>query len=206
MPSGIYKHKRYGQIKKCIVCNKEFYVKQSHVKQNYCSRKCATESKIRNDKISKSMKLNNPLFDKKTVKKVFKTREKNGVNYTSHSEKFKAMLSKLRMGKNNPNYKHGKSKERVRIQGSRKYKKWRKSVFERDNYICQICGQRGGYLEVHHIKSYAENPKLRFDINNGVTLCKNCHISIDEQRKRFVKQYNLDFSKLLNKPAHLNFV
>ena len=55
------------------------------------------------------------------------------------------------------------------------YKKWRKAVFERDSYTCQVCQKVGGYLEAHHIKSWAKYPKLRYKINNGITLCKKCH-------------------------------
>ena len=61
---------------------------------------------------------------------------------------------------------------------SAEYKKWRKSVFERDNYTCQDCGNNG-YVEVHHIKSFAHYPELRFDVNNGLVLCKKCHKKTD---------------------------
>jgi len=29
----------------------------------------------------------------------------------------------------------------------------------------------------HHIKNYANNLSDRVDINNGITLCKKCHIN-----------------------------
>jgi predicted HNH restriction endonuclease len=55
-----------------------------------------------------------------------------------------------------------------------KYKKWRSAVFERDNWTCQTCGARG-YVEPHHIKRWADYKELRYEVTNGVTLCKECH-------------------------------
>ncbi len=53
--------------------------------------------------------------------------------------------------------------------------KWRKSVYVRDKFTCQICGKKKCYLEPHHILPKAKFPKLVFDINNGITLCWKCH-------------------------------
>lgn len=55
------------------------------------------------------------------------------------------------------------------------YQEWRLSVFERDNHVCQKCLRRGGELNAHHIKSYKDFPELRLCLNNGTTLCKQCH-------------------------------
>jgi len=65
--------------------------------------------------------------------------------------------------------------ERVAIMSSLEYKIWRKSVFEKDDYRCMACGQRGGELQVDHILPFSKHPRLRFDINNGQTLCVKCH-------------------------------
>ena len=62
------------------------------------------------------------------------------------------------------------------------YKEWRKTVFERDNYTCQMCGKRGVKINAHHKNAYAYYPDLRYDIDNGITLCVPCHKAIHRRR------------------------
>lgn len=56
------------------------------------------------------------------------------------------------------------------------YKKWRKDVYARDGFMCQWpnCNSKKK-LNAHHINTWANFPGLRFDINNGITLCYNHH-------------------------------
>lgn len=56
------------------------------------------------------------------------------------------------------------------------YKEWVRKVFERDNYICQCCGKRGGNLNAHHLYNFSERKDIRYDINNGITFCESCHL------------------------------
>lgn len=64
---------------------------------------------------------------------------------------------------------------------TQEYADWRTKVFQRDGFKCQICGQVGGELNAHHIKSFAKHVDLRFDIDNGVTLCKECHKRVHKE-------------------------
>lgn len=57
----------------------------------------------------------------------------------------------------------------------KEYKEWRSAVYERDNCMCQKCGEIGGQLNAHHIESYSMNKDLRITLENGITLCKDCH-------------------------------
>lgn len=58
---------------------------------------------------------------------------------------------------------------------SSKWKMTRLAVIRRDHFTCQMCGRNGGYLEVHHIKSWAAYPELRFTMSNLQAICPNCH-------------------------------
>mgnify|MGYP001617291211 CR=1 FL=1 len=87
-------------------------------------------------------------------------------------------------GSNSYIWKGGRSRGYKTGYYSTEYKQWRISVFERDSYKCQGCGEVGGYLTAHHIKSFAHYPELRLDINNGVTLCEDCHKLTDNYKGR----------------------
>jgi 5-methylcytosine-specific restriction endonuclease McrA len=53
---------------------------------------------------------------------------------------------------------------------------WRRRVYEKDGYECQVCGDSaGGNLVAHHKESWDSNKDLRFDVGNGVTSCEPCH-------------------------------
>jgi len=64
---------------------------------------------------------------------------------------------------------------------------WRETVFERDEYTCQLCSERGGDLHAHHKTPVAtilveaesleeaKNHRLFADSANGVTVCESCH-------------------------------
>lgn len=78
------------------------------------------------------------------------------------------------------------------IRYSKQADDWRIMVFKRDNYTCQECRVRGGYLEAHHIKPFAHFPELRFKVSNGLTLCRKCHdktkIPYNKMRKIYEKE------------------
>jgi len=68
-------------------------------------------------------------------------------------------------------------------------KEWRKKVFERDDYTCQMCNIRGSYLEADHIKPWAYFPELRYELTNGRTLCRPCHDTTKLSAKKMKELY-----------------
>lgn len=89
---------------------------------------------------------------------------------------------------NHWNWNGGITSENKCARVSIQYKNWRRSVFARDNFTCVKCGIRGGYLNADHIKPFALFPELRFDINNGMTLCVDCHKKTETYGGR-IKKY-----------------
>ena len=87
-------------------------------------------------------------------------------------------------GKKHWNWRGGVTSINQNIRQSIEYKLWRKAVFERDNYTCKFCGERGGKIHADHIKPFALFPELRFAIDNGRTLCKECHKTTETYLQR----------------------
>ena len=80
-------------------------------------------------------------------------------------------------GENNGNWKGGTTPEIKLARNSLEYTKWRDAVFKRDNYTCQCCGEKSGKINAHHIENFSDKIELRYDINNGITLCERCHLN-----------------------------
>jgi hypothetical protein len=86
------------------------------------------------------------------------------------------------------NHKWIKDRTQLKTKGDRRssaYGDWRRKVCIRDNWKCKInnqdCKDR---LEVHHILGFTEYPELRYDINNGITLCQAHHPRKRAEEKR----------------------
>lgn len=187
--------------KKCEYCEQTFSSYQCD-NRKYCSMKCknlAQSSRM----IGNTYRVGIPSWnkgrkateqEKNILRKIKRPSGKNHPMYgKKHSEAVRNKISerikdKIPKGENHWNWKGGKSRGYKTGYYSQKYINWRKSVFERDLYTCRVCGKNGGYLTAHHIKSFAHFPELRFDINNGLTLCEKCHEKTDNYKGRGINK------------------
>ena len=88
-------------------------------------------------------------------------------------------------GEKNGNWKGGITPLRNKFYSGLEWANLRKQVFERDDYRCMDCGQRGGQLEANHIWQWSLYPRLRLNIYNLETLCRSCH---KERTRQFMKE------------------
>lgn len=106
----------------------------------------------------------------------------------------------LRFGDKNPNYNPNLT-DAERDGARRNYdaSKWREAVFSRDGYVCRCCGyDKGGILEAHHVVPYSKDRAIRWDVDNGITMCKKCHrayhraVKLNDCSKETLDQYIKD--------------
>lgn len=79
---------------------------------------------------------------------------------------------------------HRAKTKKSKAKDTAKYKAFRIEVLNRDLFTCVSCGEVGGYLEVHHLMPKKEYPDLIYDIDNGVTLCLECHFDSHPEKPR----------------------
>ncbi len=158
--------KKTGVWKICY-CKTNFYVPNYlKDKRKFCSTNCANKANA--SKLSESRKgEGNPVFGKSPWNKGL-------IGVIKHPST---------QGKNHYNWKGGKCKEEYKLRRSGKWKEWREKVFKRDNFICQICQQKKRELAPHHIKTFLRFKADRFKVENGVTLCKECHIKLHAKNR-----------------------
>lgn len=56
------------------------------------------------------------------------------------------------------------------------------SVRKRDKYCCKLCGcsDKLKKVEVHHITDRHEMPNDGYAMENGITLCNDCHLDAEQ--------------------------
>jgi 5-methylcytosine-specific restriction endonuclease McrA len=164
-----------GGRPKCIECGKQlasYKAKRCHLHNN---RLLLSNIEVR-EKMSLAMKGKTPVNFHK-MQKIGWIKLKGRPLSEEHRRKLSAIHIKNR--EKSHLWKGGVTPKNHSIRNSTEYKLWRSKVFQRDDYTCQFCGDRGHKLNADHIKPFAYFPELRFDLSNGRTLCVACHRTTD---------------------------
>lgn len=119
--------------------------------------------------------------------------DKNPFYGKHHTEKTKIAMG----GEKHHNWKGGITPLTRKIRTCFKYRQWRSDIFTKDDFTCQDCDRRGLYLHAHHIMPFADILELNdiknleqaiiceelWNINNGITLCEECHNKTKKGRR-----------------------
>jgi len=176
----------------CIICKSRFYVCNRRLKTaKWCSKECWDKR--------------NPPLTKRCLY--------CGTNYLTYgkerkTKKFCSMSCrnkdyKKRNGVQSHLWKGGLTEKNKILRTRAEYQNWRNSVFQRDNYLCKLCGGKG-HLQAHHIKQVCNNPDLIYSVDNGLTLCILCHqkqhpdIVLHALKSRGIEKYTSKKAEKIN--------
>lgn len=177
-------------IKLCPTCKKEFSVIPSLNYRKSCSKKCFGVQ------VSLRLKNNHPFKGKHHTEL---SKEKNRLAHLDKVAWNKGLTGYMAgskhhwfgrnvSGSNSPSWKGGMKfwkKEDRRSDGAYQY--WRAEVYKRDNFKCRILNTDcGGRIEAHHILGWKSYPELRYELNNGITLCHAHHPKKRAEEKRLI--------------------
>lgn len=166
-----------------VVCK---WLKENNIPIRYGSEAIKTQwinNEERRKQASEIAKVNlNTIESRKKLKEVMQTKE----------YKQKQSLSKLGSkngmwrvcGENHHNWDKNRTHEkRCKERKTTKDHIWRSTIFARDNRTCCKCNKdKKERMVVHHINSYDIHKEERYDMNNGIVMCEDCH-------KDFHKEY-----------------
>ncbi len=109
-----------------------------------------------------------------------------------HTEEFKQYMSEILSGSKSVHW----IEDRNTLKKNREkaydyaYKDWMKQVKNRDEWKCKISDENcEGSLESHHILNWIDFPELRYQINNGITLCHAHHPRKRAEEKRLIPTF-----------------
>jgi len=123
-----------------------------------------------------------------------------GFRHTEETKKKLRVPRPFQKGELNHRWKGGVSDWRKLLRGTAQYAEWRRQVFIRDEFRCQLCEEVGRRLEAHHIVHLSTlldeydidgiedglECRSLWEIDNGVTLCASCHKKVHKQTNREV--------------------
>lgn len=104
----------------------------------------------------------------------------------THTPETRARLGAQKRGERNPGWKGGITARGVQLR--RPVEAIRRAVYERDDFRCRLCAERGGKLTIHHVLPVWARPDLAGEATNLVTLCRACHLSVNGRELEHVER------------------
>lgn len=181
---------------KCHICKNEVtrYLSPMEIERNkhfFCSRPCYVIFWANEKKGSKNVNW----VGGDTIKKCIICEKEFGVRgYRRNTAQFCSIRCHAKYkfsGEKNNRWTGGVPREK-RDQ-LLEYREWRNAVYKRDWYTCKLCGDKPKRIVAHHIKVWKHFPALRFEVDNGITLCRPCHAMLHGKYPTCK-----DFTKILN--------
>lgn len=168
-----------GQKKNCVICGEDIIrLRETDLRwknRKYCGFICFGIGQ--KGRVGYWLNKKRPLFTQETRQKMSVSHRKVGTG----------KWMKNRIGEKSNNWKGGISKD-VHSTNEPRYKKWRMEVFIRDGFKCRInnedCLEKP--IQAHHILRWSEHVELRYEVNNGITLCLAHHPRKRAEEKRLV--------------------
>ena len=137
-----------------------------------------------------------PMSDKqkKLMSEIAKARTKHSrsgvkLSYETRSKIAKSLAGRY-AGPESPHYTDGGNFQRYRqwLAAGYEYRQWRRDVFERDGYSCQMCLKKSnGDIQAHHIYTARKHLDKITCVENGITLCEKCHTSIKGKEDEYIE-------------------
>lgn len=185
------KHQCFGLCHLCLQCGERTFTKSTPSrKKKFCNNKCQKKFMVSQDLGYRTPKWIDHGFierlyvvEKKSVLDISREIGKSTRQVSRYLARFQVKARPFSTegirDEEHWNWQGGKTKEGTLFRNRVEYKRWRATVFKRDNFTCQVCGKRGGHLNADHIKPFATHPELRLSLKNGRTLCIPCHRKTD---------------------------
>ncbi len=145
------------EITNCLQC-KVVFSAPVWAKRKTCSVKCSnnlpSKTRMKGKKVSSA------------------TKEKMRLSAIGKKHPWASLKGEL-----NPNWIKDRTKLAKRQErNDMAYKDWRRLVKNRDGWKCKISNSDcSGSVVAHHILGWAAYPELRYEVNNGITLCHFHH-------------------------------
>lgn len=202
MPKGVYEHKQHGGMFKVgsIPHNKGIPLSDEHkekISKANRGRKYSEEVLIKMREGQKLRFKTKQAWNKGLGKKVFNCLWcKNDFTTNTKTRKYCSHDCYVMANSGENNYRYIKDRKLVRLdieRGGPLHKEWSKKVKNRDGWKCKLNNHDClGKLVAHHILSWKDYPDLRYEVSNGITLCKKHH-----PLKRKDELENISFFKSL---------